>query len=300
MRLANEKFRAVARCLTVFLAALFAGCASVPPETAAPVAVSASRFTETPNLKIVVSIPPQKDLVQRLAGEHAEVISLMSANDDFTDANFQPAGTLAAAQLYFRFGAPFEKKLAAPDGCKVYSMLKGVKLTPLARHVESLLPETGKFGGPDYYIWLSPSRMVRMLTVVYQALREADPDHIDDYTLNYTRLTRDLNSLEGDIQRVLLDRLSSEVLVYQPVLGYFCEDFGLTQFSADVTSAPDLARAAIEKKIRAVLLTNSIGEVGAQLPQLLNGTVARVNPLSGDYFGNLRQIAAAIAGRSGE
>ena len=254
-------------------------------------------------VKIVVSTPPQKYLVQRLAGDHAYVVSLLGEHDDFLKTEHvsdEKLAELADAKLFFKCGAPVEKSVKVPPTCKTYNMMKDLKLRPFASHTQYL--NGGKSFVNDPYIWLAPGKAVKMLPEVYQGLRAVcDERWYGEFTQNFTRFTRELNSLEGDIQRILLDSLSRDILVAEPVLGYFCDDFGLKQFSYDFTpanAADEFMRTTIENKIRVVLFSPvAPANIDGRTANLLGGTVETINPMAENYTENLLRIASAIAGR---
>lgn len=252
-------------------------------------------------IKIVVSIPPQKYLIKRIGGDRVRVVSLLSESDNFltaTELSEAQQAQLADAQLFFKIGAPFEEKLKLPATCKEFSMLKNVKLKPFSASTNYL--NGNKSFHHDPYIWLSPATAVKMLSEVYQGLREIDGENYQEYTQNFTRLTRDLNSLEGDIQRILMTAPNNDIYVSPPVLGYYCADFGLKQFTYnfDGGNPNDFVRTAIENKIRVVLFAQFMpANLDARVAELINGVVATINPLAENYPENLMNIANLIAGK---
>ena len=314
-----QRFSRAFAALAVLLALALAGCEPAPraggkgaaPQPGDPQAEAQPQGAEgTPPqdydpsaIKIVVSIPPQKYLVKRLAGDHAYVVSLLGEHDNLLAAEHlspQAAAELADAKIFFKIGAPFEKSLNVPATCKVYDMMKDVKLKPFSSHTKYLNGNKSFVGDP--YVWMSPGRAVKMLPEVYQALRAVGEEkHYGEYTQNFTRFTRELNSLEGDIQRILLDAMSRDIVVTSPVLGYFCEDFALKQNAYDFAeegAGPEFIRAAIENKIRVALFYPAApANLDSRGAELLGGVVDVINPLAEDYVNNLMGIAALIAGR---
>lgn len=319
-----QRFSRAFAALAVLLAIALAGCEPTPraggkgagatPQPGEPQADAQPQgASETPPqnydpgaIKIVVSTPPQKYLVKRLAGDHAYVVSLLGEHDNFLAAEHlspQAAAELADAKIFFKSGAPFEKNLNVPPTCKVYDMMKDIKLKPFSSHTKYLNGNKSFVGDP--YVWMSPGRAVKMLPEVYQALRAVGEErHYGEYTQNFTRFTRELNSLEGDIQRILLDALSRDVVVSAPVLGYFCEDFALKQNAYDFAAegaGPEFIRTAIENKIRVALFYPAApANLDSRAAELLGGAIGVVNPMAEDYVGNLLSIAAAISGRRHE
>ncbi|MFW5837764.1 MAG: metal ABC transporter solute-binding protein, Zn/Mn family, partial [Desulfovibrionaceae bacterium] len=142
------------------------------------------------NLHVFVSIPPQKQMVQRLAAGRAEVHVLLprAASPAAYEPKPRQMAALESADLYVAIGVPFEKtwmkrfQQANPDMAVVH-MDEAVRKRPMARSRS----EAGHAGHHDHHghhdhgsldphVWLSPPLVRVMAQTVRDALIQADPE----------------------------------------------------------------------------------------------------------------------------
>ena len=234
-----------------------------------------------------------------IGGADVEVISLLEDSDEFLTSTptDEKLAALAEADLYFMIGAPFETKISMPSSVVGVDIRKDIRLKPYSSHTEYL--NAAKDNKNDPFFWLSPSMVIQSSSAIYLNLR----DHINgDRELirtNYTHFVRDLNNLEGDIHRVLLNSIDSTVYTDYPVLGYFGTTFNIKQKEFDSASGgdtTDLARSAIKEDVHTIFFGPFLPSgIEGNLAGLIKGSVAAVNPLREDYANNLIDIAEAIA-----
>ena len=254
---------------------------------------------ERTKLRIVVSIPPQKYFVESIGGANVEVVSMLEESDNFLTA--APAdnkiAALAQADLYFMIGAPFETKISMPSSVIGVDVRKDVRLKPYSSHTEYL--NAAKDSKTDPFFWLSPTMVIQSSSAMYLNLRDHISGDRETIRTNYTHFVRDLNNLEGDIHRILLNSVDDIVYTDYPVLGYFGTTFNIKQKEFDSTGGGDindLARSAIKEDVHTIFFGPFLpGGVKESLEGLIKGTVAAVNPLRGDYAANLLDIAQAIS-----
>lgn len=261
---------------------------------AAPVAWAAD-----PNLlKIAVSIPPQKDLIEKMGNGRVQVISILSSSDNFDTTPITPEkqAILDSAQMFITIGAGFEKKATVPNSVKVVNMRENVRLKSYSSHTRYLNGE--KKSGDDPYFWLSPSMLVSSLSNVFLALSELSPSDKDFFAQEYTRLTRQLNNLEGDLRRTVINADGREIYTDHMALGYFCDDNGLKQVYFQPQPGKglnDLARSAIGDKVQVIFFGPYMPQgIDAKIEELIKGKVAAFNPLADNYFESTQAIANAI------
>ena len=254
---------------------------------------------EHAKLRVVVSIPPQKYFVESIGGSNVEVISLLEDSDDFLTAT--PAENkvtaLTQADLYFMIGAPFETKISMPSSVVGVDIRKDLRLKPYSAHTEYL--NAAKDGKKDPFFWLSPTMVIQSSSAMYLNLRDHIGGDRETVRTNYTHFVRDLNNLEGDIHRILLNSVDSIVYTDYPVLGYFGTTFNIKQKEFDSAAGGDLndlARSAIKEDVHTIFFGPFLPEgIKGNLESLIKGTVAAVNPLRGDYAANLLDIAQVIS-----
>ena len=109
---------------------------------------------------------------------------------------------------------------------------------------------------------------------------------------------RTLNSLEGDINRIVVGLNGREIYTDYPALGYFSDAFGFTQVlfqQQEGKDLNDLARSAITDKVQIIFFGPYLpGGIDSKLGNLIKGEVAALNPLAENYFDNMLAIATAI------
>lgn len=257
---------------------------------------------ERTKLRVVVSIPPQKYFVEQIGGANVEVISLLEEGDEFLTSTPSDAklAVLAEADLYFMIGAPFETSISMPSTVVGVDTRKDVNLKPYSSHTEYL--NASKNNKNDPFFWLSPTMVIQSSSSMYLNLRDRISGDRETVRTNYTHFVRDLNNLEGDIHRVLLNAVNSEVYTDYPVLGYFGITFNIKQKQFDSKKGGDintLARSAIKEDVHTIFFGPYLPEgIKGNLEDLINGTVSAINPLQESYANNLLQIAEAIASGS--
>lgn len=254
--------------------------------------------TDTAKIRIAVSIPPQKEFIERIGGDRVHVISMLSASENFESAALDERRQrlLDGAQIFLTIGAGFERGLTIPTAVKVIDMRNDVRMKPFTTHTRYLNGE--KNHQQDPFFWMSPALVVSSLSNVYMTLREMSPADNDYFSQNYTRLVRTLNSLEGDINRIVVGLNGREIYTDYPALGYFSDAFGFTQVlfqQQEGKDLNDLARSAITDKVQIIFFGPYLpGGIDSKLGNLIKGEVAALNPLAENYFDNMLAIATAI------
>ncbi len=297
----------------LFAIMLFTGCEQIAPpsnntdktdeaadeEQTAEKAPESFWSPERTKLRVVVSIPPQKYFVERIGGADVEVVSLLEDGDEFLTSTptDEKLSALAEADLYFMIGAPFETKINMPSSVVGVDIRKDVRLKPYSAHTEYL--NAAKDNKNDPFFWLSPSMVIQSSSAIYLNLRDHINGNRELVRTNYTHFVRDLNNIEGDIHRILLNSINSTIYTDYPVLGYFGSTFNIKQKEFDSASGgdiTDLARSAIKEDVHTIFFGPFLPSgIEGNLAELIKGSVAAVNPLREDYTNNLIDIAEAIA-----
>jgi len=306
------------RCMLAFLAAaglvlicLSAGCTLLQER-------EEITGTATPDLTVAVTILPQKQFVERIAGEHAKVIVLVPPGA--SPHTYEPTpGQLAevsSADVYVKVGSGIEFERAWMD--KIAGLNPAMKVVDSSNGI-GLLESQGddeeeeghshashEEPGTDPHIWLSLKNAQIMAKNTYEGLAAADPRHATEYRANADSFIRELDDLDTSIARDVAARNISSFMVYHPAWSYFARDYGLVQIPIEAegkeptaTGVQNLIRQAKEKNITIVFASPEYTTRSAEvIADEIGGRVVLVSPLEEDYLKNMKNAARAFIGGS--
>jgi len=262
---------------------------------------------------VFVSVLPQAYLAERIAGGHVDVEVLVGPGQNpHTYAPTPGQMTrLLQARVFFRAGMPFEEtllpKLGSNKRLRIIDMRKGIALLPdkhegEADHGPAAAHEAQDEGDMDPHTWLSPRLAKAQARTLGEALAEIDPVHRSDYERNLQRLQADLDAVEAEIASALAPLRGRTFFVFHPAFGYFAQEFGLIQEAVETggkTPGPKHIKELIDKArqegIRVIFVEPQFSEQTAKaIAREIGGVVVALDPLSKDYFANLRDVARKI------
>ena len=246
------------RCVTIFLSCLFCF----------PVAASAA---ETSPLPVVVSIAPQKYLLERIAGDRIKVSVMVSPGAD--PHSYEPGPSVmrdsANAKAWFTIGIPFEdiwleriRKLS--PGLAVISSIQGIQRIPFNslehanahKHQESEKenhPDHKHNGdghdqhkdghdhnhghtGLDPHVWLSPMLVREMLPNLARELGRLMPEKAAEFRSNARAFAAELEKLDQEIAERFLPITEEKrvFLTFHPAWQYFALNYQLKELSIEM------------------------------------------------------------------
>lgn len=259
---------------------------------------------------VFVSIPPQKYLVERIAGDFVDVEVLLPAGA--SPATYEPTPhqmvALDRAQLYLQIGVPFEGPLLEkaaglmPD-LRIVDCRTGVELVPVA--------EGGHSHGAqhlDPHIWLDPDRMMTIAATTAEAIRLLEPAASSAIERNLDLLHRAFDDTDRRVAALLEPFEGSDVLVFHPAYGYFTRRYGLHQVAVEAEGKAPSARrlSSIMQIIRdhavpAIFVQPQFSTSAAhRVADALGCEVVELDPLAEDWPANLETMAARIAAALGD
>lgn len=285
-----------------------AGCVQ-QQETASPAADGTVPIT------VAVTILPQKQFVERIAGEHARVIVLVppGASPHSHEPTPKQLEDISSASVYFKVGSGIEFERAWMD------KLAGVNPHMIVVDSSAGIPlitgyhddeetdtnqDDSDTSGTDPHIWLSPKNARIMVENTYQGLAQVDPQHAKEYRANTDAYIKELDALDADIAREISHKQIRTIMVYHPAWSYFARDYGLIQIPIEL-EGKDPSPAGIEKlilqakagNITIIFASPEYSTKSAEvIAREIGGRVALVSPLEEDYLGNIRNVAAAFTG----
>ncbi len=281
-------------------------------------------------LPVVVSLPAQKYLVERIAGDAAAVTTLLHQGADPHTFEPTPAQmrSVAEARLFFTIGLPFENAWlprlsgAAPN-LKVVSMIAGLKRLSFDEGAErleelGLQPHAEEHAGHDHaheahghehgedpHVWLSPMLVRTMLPNIVKALAAERPDDAPRFRAAAKLLDKELQELDAELAGVFAPYPKEKrvFLTLHPAWSYFAHNYELTEISvetdgkepgpADMKRLVDLAR---KLKLNTVFVEPQFPRAAAEaVAKNIGAEVVTLNPLAENLPEMWRQTAAALA-----
>lgn len=268
---------------------------------------AAATFAAQP-LTVAVSVPPQKYVVEQIAGTNVNVLVVI---DKGQDAHvFEPTPrkleALRTAQVYLRIGLPFEKVIVE----------RLAKTNPALRVVNMFHDEDDAHhthdhahgglchdAGMDPHSWMSPDELAEQAEIVAACLAELQPENNALYEQNRAAFAANMATLKADISTSLNASGTSVIAVHHPAWGHFAACFGLRQIAVEFNGATPSAKhlARVSKELKAanvnVMLVQNEAEAKCvkSFADKLGITVKTVNPLAENVVDTIRQSAAAIS-----
>lgn len=254
-----------------------------------------------PRPTIVVSVPPQAWLVERLVGDAAEIVVMIPPGA--SPATFEPElgqlRALSRASLYVKVGHPhfpFEAtwidRLLADH--------------PELRVIDLSLGEGS--GDHDPHLWLSPARVAAMIEPLAEALKTAVPDAAGELPARSDALQRDVAATDAALRSVLASARGKSFLSVHAAWGHLAADYGLIQIAVEQDNkAPDphrlteLIDRARALGIPVVFAQPQFDPASAELIAAeLGARVEWIDPLARDWADNLVRVAKQLAAATRE
>ena len=182
---------------------------------------------------VAVTVPAQAWLVQQIADERVELLTMIPSGHVPESAQPGPRNLsrFQQADIHFTVGDPafsFESRYISPY------REKADPLTWLSMHeIAGDLATAQKVKGIDPHLWTSPAVMLASANVLEQTLAGLDPQNAGFYRSNLLRLQEKLTNLDRQLRNIAGDLRTDKLLVYHPAWGHFCQDYGLQQIAIE-------------------------------------------------------------------
>lgn len=243
---------------------------------------------------VVVSIPPQAYLIERMTGGRVNVKTMVGSGR--SPEEFQPLpqqlAAIDGARYYFAVGLPFEQAWLA-------------KLAEAHPDTEIISIPLGELaGGDDPHYWTSPRNAIRLAEAAHDPLMSLLPGGREVFANQYQALIDELEILDARIQTLMAEQTRRRFLVYHPAWSHFASRYGLEQVAYEQDGKQPGARYLTD--LLALCRANAVHSIFVQ-PQSPPGQVRRfaaelgatqvlIDPLQYDYTKNLWDVAQKIAG----
>lgn len=267
-------------------------------------AACGGKSSDADRLTVTVSIPPQRWMVEQVAGDRVEVNTLMESNAN--PETFEPGvAQLAALQrsaAYFPVGLlPFEEGLTQRTGVKTVDTSKDIALL-YGTHDHCLghgEEHHDHHGIADPHVWSSIPNARIMLANILSGLQEIDPDGREYYQARFDSIDHVLDS----INQVATSKIKAQsFLVWHPSLSYLARDYGLEQIaigSETKETSPRQLQATIDqaRSLSAPVLfyQKDIDPRQAQaINAEINAKLVEINPMNPDWLGEITHVVNAL------
>ncbi|MFW5782631.1 MAG: metal ABC transporter solute-binding protein, Zn/Mn family [Candidatus Muiribacteriaceae bacterium] len=255
---------------------------------------------------ILVSIQPQKYIVENIVGNRLRVHSLLEEGDNPHLYEPTPGDLLTAseADVFFAINIEFEHSLIPK--------IKGVNTDLRIVDISSVLDKISMSGHGDHdhshgrkdpHVWLSPANNMKMAGAYMKVLCEMWPEHTDYFKTNTESLIVRTNKIAIDIRTLLSGNIKQrDFFIFHPAWGYFADEFGLVQHAVEVEGKePGPAQlAALIKKMEAqnarvlVVKKGNIPSLAHSLSRSLDLELVELDPLAYDVNSNLMKSAERL------
>lgn len=294
----------------IFLLLASAGCTGRPE---AP----AYGGEGTAPLTVAVTILPQKQFVEEIAGDYARIIVLVppGASPHTYEPTVKQLEEISSADVYFKVGSGIDVERVWMD--KLGGINTAMTIVDTSAGIQFIAgghdDETGSGAehasgheGSDPHIWLSPRNAQVMVENTFQGLASADPAHAGIYRVNADTYIAKLAALDRNITREIDRAHIRTFMVYHPAWSYFARDYGLVQVPIETdgkeptpAGIENLIRKAKEENITVIFASPESSTKSANvIADEIGGEVVLVSALDENYRENIKNVAEAFA-RSG-
>lgn len=281
--------------LIISIVLIFAGCGQK------------KATVENSTKNITVSILPQKNFIEKIAGNDFTVNVLLPPGTSPAAYSLLPSqmAEIAKTAIWFRMGyIGFElswkdKIIAANPAMKVVDLSEGLDLIAAGKTTEG---ENTILTGVDPHIWMSPTLVKQMAAKMLSAISDINPAEKEKYEANYNAFISEIDSLDAEIRSQLAPFAGKKIITFHPSLSYFARDYGIEQLSLEsgskeptpqrMTELIDLAR---HENIKVIYIQGELDREHARVfAEETGGEVVQVHPLNPDWSANLREMTQTI------
>jgi len=256
---------------------------------------ASSVHAEAAMLRVLVTIPPQAEWVERVGGEGVEVIVLVppGANPHTYEPTPRQLKRVVQADLYAIVGSGMEFELAWLG--RIRRLNPRLFIVDCSKGVQRL--------ADDPHLWLSLRNAQRMVENLLKGLSRVDPEHSERYRERAEAYLEELRRLDAELSRLFSKAKGRAFMTFHPAWGYFARDYGLRQLvieqggkSPSPKAMVRLAKEAKEEGIRVIFASPQFDRRAAEaMAQSIGAEVILLDPLARDYLENMRRAAHAIA-----
>lgn len=273
-------------------------------------------------LVVLVSIPPQQEFVEAIAGDEVEVVLLVPPGAD--PHTYEPTPSqlakISQADIYLALGSGIEvetvwlgKIKSLNSKMEIVDTHKGIELIGMQAHGHE---ETGAHeeenengehdeahAGLDPHIWTSIKNAKIIVQNSQDAIMQKDAKNSQEYEKNTREYLQKLDELDLQVAKTLQTHEGETFFVFHPAWGYFAKDYGLKQEAIEeLGKEPTPAQIAYivqkadEDGVKVIFASPQFSTSSAQVvAEQIGGEVVLISPLDEKYLENSQKVAQSIA-----
>lgn len=267
------------------------------------------------NINTVVSILPQKSMVEAIGGKEVTVSVMVAPGGSPHTYEPKPSQmkNIANADIYFAIGVEFERAWIGKfanlnQKMKIIDLSSPIQKIPMQAHHDQ--DETDEdhheHGSLDPHIWTAPGNVRIIAEDICDTLSKQDPVNAPLYKKNLDAFLIKIQQTDDHIKQILSTIPNgSAFMVFHPSWGYFANAYGLEQLPVEIEGKEpkpkelvELMKAAKEHHVRAIFTQPEFSDATAKvISEELGIKVIKASPLAPDWSQNLIDLANAIAGK---
>jgi zinc transport system substrate-binding protein len=256
---------------------------------------------------VAVTIPPQRQLLEQIAGDKIEICCLLSpgANPETYEVSVATMRDLQDARAYMSLGTlGFERSVAA----KVSANIPGLEVVDCSHGIALLTGTHGHDHGhdgdgeADPHIWSSVRNARVIAANMCDALVVIDPANAAFYESRHAQLDHRLDSMDRAIAVKLAGVTDRAFMIWHPSLSYLAADYSLDQIAigqeGKESSVVDTRDKIDRARARGAKVFFFQREFDSRQAQAVNDEVGAkiigINPMNEDWEAEINNVVNAI------
>jgi zinc transport system substrate-binding protein len=209
-------------------------------------------------LTIYTTVFPLQYFTAQIGGKYVNVETIYPPGAD--EHTFEPSQkdmmNLADSDLFFYVGLGLEGFVEKAKGT-----LKNEHVTMVAAADKLVLPEDSDsheeeanhdhdHADVDPHVWLDPVYSKEMAAVIRDALINQMPEHQDQFNENFQKLALQLDELNTNFEKTIIDAKQKKIIVTHAAFGYWEKRYGIEQISiSGLSTSNEPTQKELEKII---------------------------------------------------
>ncbi len=243
--------------------------------------------------QVIVSIPPQKEFIEQIAGDHIQVDVMLTPGE--SPETFSPSPrqltTLARARVYIQIGVSFERHWTG----SLQNLNPDMEIIVCCDQLDTV---TENYHRDDVHYWLDPVFVMNYLETILQVLIELQPEQRALFQSNFRAYQNSLRELDQHIHSRLKKRRIDHFIISHSALDAYADRYGLVQLSIENSgreSGPKRLLSIVETarrlNIKTVIDIEQYKTMTViNLAKQLGANITSLDPLVEDYLTNMYKL----------